>query len=190
MRLEYALKELVEGNARFITGHRAEVDYTEQRAETADGQEPFAIVLGCSDSRVSPEIVFDQGIGKLFVIRTAGQTVDSMVLGSIEYGVEHLHVGLIVVLGHESCGAVSAAVGGSQEDGDIATVVEAIQPSVEASKGLSGDPVDNVVCANALRVAKELPEESEIINEHMKDGHLKIIAARYDLHSGRVKLLN
>jgi hypothetical protein len=111
---EAALTRLVEGNKRFVAGSTTHPDQTaERRTETAKGQHPFAIILTCADSRLSPEILFDEGIGDLFVVRNAGNLLDDHVLGSIEYAVEHLHATLIVVLGHTKCGAVSAAVAGS-----------------------------------------------------------------------------
>ena len=114
-----ALAQLVEGNRRFVSGEVARPHQSAaRRAELAKGQAPVAIVLTCSDSRVAPELYFDQGLGDLFVIRNAGNVLDDHVLGSIEYAVEHLHVPLLIVIGHEKCGAVSAAVGGGERRGD------------------------------------------------------------------------
>src|SRR5258707_14587496 len=136
-----ALKRLVQGNSRFVFGHMTHVasgQVVEARRAVAKRQMPFAIIVGCSDSRVGPEIVFDQGLGDIFVVRTAGQVVDATALGSIEYAVEHLGSSLIVVLGHERCGAVSAAVAVTQEPGHIAAGLEAIEPAVEQTKGKPG----------------------------------------------------
>ena len=187
---EQALQKLVEGNQRYVTNAATHPDQTpERRAEVAKGQKPFAIVLTCADSRVGPEVLFDQGLGDLFVVRNAGNVLDDHTIGSIEYAVEHLHTPLIVVLGHSQCGAVSAAVAGGEAPGHIRSVVEAIEPAVEAAKDQPGDKVDNTVQANARRVAAILNRVEPILNEAVKEGKLKIVAARYDLNSGRVELL-
>ena len=152
---EEALKRLTEGNARFVSGHLSHTTpefLTEARGKVAQAQRPFAIIVGCSDSRGGPELVFDQGLGDLFVVRTAGEVVDEVALGSIEYAVEHLGSALIVVLGHERCGAVSAAVAHAQEPGHIAAVLKAIGPAVEETNGQPGDPVENAVRAQARDV--------------------------------------
>jgi carbonic anhydrase len=187
-----ALKRLMQGNARFVFGHMTHVapeHIAEARRGVAKRQTPFAIIVGCSDSRVGPEIVFDQGLGDIFVVRTAGEVVDATALGSIEYAVEHLGSSLIVVLGHERCGAVSAAVGGTKEPGHIAAVLKAIEPAVEQTKGKPGDPVENAVRAQALDVAKQLQNAKPILAERVHSGKLKIVAARYDLDTGKVEFL-
>jgi len=187
-----ALKRLLQGNARFVSGHLTHAgpeQIAEARGAGAKGQNPFAVIVGCSDSRVGPEIVFDQGLGDLFVVRTAGEVVDSAALGSIEYAVEHLGSSLIVVLGHERCGAVSAAVAGAKEPGHIAAVLKAIEPAVKQTKGNPGDPVENAVRAQALDVAKQLQEAEPILAERVQSGKLKIVAARYDLDTGKIDLL-
>lgn len=188
-----ALKRLLQGNARFVSGHMTHVapqHVASVRRALAKGQTPFAIIVGCSDSRVGPELVFDQGLGDIFVIRTAGEVVDAAALGSIEYGVEHLGSSLIVVLGHERCGAVSAAVASAKEPGHIAAMLKAIEPAVEQTKGKTGDPVDNAVRAQALDVAKQLQQAKPILAERVHSGKLKIVAARYDLDTGKVELLS
>jgi carbonic anhydrase len=188
-----ALKRLVQGNARFISGrltHAGPEEIAKARGAVSKGQRPFAVIVGCSDSRVGPEIVFDQGLGDLFVVRTAGEVVDATALGSIEYAVEHLGSTLIIVLGHERCGAVAAAVAGAKEPGHIATVLDAIQPAVKQTKGKPGDPVENAVRAQALDVAQQLQKAKPILAERAEAGKLKIVAARYDLGTGKVELLN
>ena len=188
-----ALRRLDQGNDRFVAGRVSETtpaSITEIRRKVAQVQKPFAIIVGCSDSRVGPEVLFDQKIGDIFVIRTAGEVVDSIGLGSIEYAVAHLGVPLIVVLGHERCGAVSAAVSGAKERGHIATVLKAIKPAVNMSKGQPGDPVENAVRAQALDVAAHLKAAGPILKEAVRSGKLKVIAARYDLDSGKVSLLS
>ena len=182
-----ALVKLVEGNQRFAEGkpQRPNQD-ANRRQEVATGQHPFAIILSCSDSRVPPEIVFDQGIGDLFIVRTAGNIADDVALGSIEYAVEHLGATLIVVLGHESCGAVTAATQGGEAPGNIATVVEMILPAVESVKDQAGDLVNNSINANAQLVAKQIEETEPIIAEAVKAGKVKVLSARYDLDRGQV----
>jgi carbonic anhydrase len=188
-----ALKRLLEGNARFVSGHLTHAgpeQIAEARGTGSKGQAPFAVIVGCSDSRVGPEIIFDQGIGDLFVVRTAGEVVDSAALGSIEYAVAHLGSALVVVLGHERCGAVAAAVAGAKEPGHIAAVLAAIEPAVKQTKGQAGDPVENAVRAQALDVAKQLQEAKPILAERVQSGKIRIVAARYDLLSGKIDLLS
>ena len=187
-----ALKRLSEGNARFVSGqlsHTTPEYVAEARGRVAQGQRPFAIIVGCSDSRVGPEWVFDEGLGDLFVVRTAGEVVDAVALGSIEYAVEHLGSALIVVLGHERCGAVSAAVAHAQEHGHIAAVLKAIGPAVEETNGQPDDPVENAVRAQARAVAKQLQGATPILAERVHSGQLKVVAARYDLDTGKVEWL-
>jgi carbonic anhydrase len=184
-----ALRRLMQGNARYISGHMIHADYQHARRLLAQSQKPFAVIVGCSDSRVGPEIVFDEGLGDIFVIRTAGEVVDAVALGSIEYAVEHLGSPLIVVLGHERCGAVSAAVAGGEAPGHIADIVKAIEPAVEQTKGQPGDPVENAVRAQAINVARQLQDSHPILAEAVQSGKLKIVAARYDLDTGKVELL-
>ncbi|MFL6513646.1 MAG: carbonic anhydrase, partial [Chthoniobacterales bacterium] len=136
-----------------------------------------------------PELVFDVGLGDIFVVRTAGQALDPTDIGSIEYAVAHLGTSLIVVLGHQSCGAVAAAVSGANETGNIPNVLKAINPAVAETKSQPGDPVDNAVRANAVDVAKHLQTTGPIMPSHVQSGKLRIIPARYDLDSGKVELL-
>jgi carbonic anhydrase len=154
------------------------------------GQHPFAVILGCADSRVSPELLFDQGLGDLFVIRVAGNIADDAVLGSIEYAVEHLGTRLVVVLGHEKCGAVSAAVEGGEAAGHLKALVAAIRPSVESTAGDPGDKVHNCVVANALRVARQLRESQPVLKEYVEKKGLKVVAADYALDTSKVNLLD
>jgi len=187
---DQALQRLLEGNQRYVAGKPAHPDQTpERRLELTKGQAPFAIVLTCSDSRVSPELFFDQGLGDLFVIRNAGNLLDDHVIGSMEYAVEHLHASLIVVVGHGKCGAVSAAVGGGEIPGHIRSIAEAIMPAVEEAKNLPGDKVDNAVRANAQRMATILTHVDPILKTEAHEGRLKIVAARYDLSTGQVEML-
>jgi len=187
---DQALQRLLEGNARFVAGQSSHPDQSnERRAALAGGQSPFAIVLTCSDSRVAPELFFDQGLGDLFVIRNAGNVLDDHVIGSMEYAVEHLHAPLIIVVGHEKCGAVSAAVAGGEIPGHLHSVIDDLAPAVELTKDLPGDKVDNAVRANAQRAAEILLHVEPILKAAASDRRLLIVAARYDLASGKIQIL-
>ena len=187
---EQALQRLIEGNDRFVAGKSIHPDQTaERRRELAGGQSPLAIVLTCSDSRVAPELFFDQGLGDLFVIRNAGNVLDDHVIGSMEYAVEHLHAPLIIVVGHEKCGAVTAAIAGGEVPGHIHSITDDLAPAVEQSKSLPGDKVDNAVRANALRGAGILTHVEPILKEAASRTNLLIIAAHYDLTTGKIEIL-
>lgn len=187
---EPALSLLLAGNARFVSGKPVHPDQSiGHRAELAQGQKPFAIVLTCADSRVAPELYFDQGLGDIFVLRNAGNVLDDHMVGSMEYAVEHLGVGLILVIGHSKCGAVSAAVAGGHAPGHIPSIVESIAPAVEIARGLPGDLAANSVAANARLVADNLRKCDPILGAAVREGHLAVVAARYDLATGRVELL-
>ncbi len=192
---EQALQKLMDGNARFVSGNVEHPNQSaERRAEVVSGQHPFAIVVGCSDSRVPPEIIFDQGIGDIFVIRTAGQVMDDAAIGSIEYGAEHLGVPLVVVLGHDSCGAVKATVEGGEAPGHIASLVEAIQPAVdEAAKGMNEASEEELLNAsidiNVKNIVEQLETSEPILSELVEEGELTIVGAHYHLDSGEVEIL-
>ena len=189
-RADGSLAILMTGNARFVGDRARHPDQSEaRRKEVAGKQEPFAIVLTCADSRLSPEIYFDQGLGDLFVIRNAGNVVDGHVLGSMEYAVDHLNVPLILVIGHERCGAVSAAVAGGHAPGHISEIVESIAPAVAATRDQEGDAVDNAVITHAQMTAGLVKRSGPILAAAVKAGQLKVVAARYDLDSGRVIIL-
>ena len=141
------------------------ISHSLARKELEAGQHPFAVILSCADSRFPPELLFDQGLGDLFVVRVAGNIVDDAVLGSIEYAVTHLGAKLVMVLGHEKCGAVSAAVEGGMAAGHISALVAAIQPSVEASGKEPGDRVHSCVIANARRVAQQVRESEPVLKD-------------------------
>lgn len=184
-----ALALLKEGNQRYVAHRETHPDATpERRHELTKGQHPFAVVVGCADSRVPPELVFDSGFGDLFVIREAGNVVDSVVLGSVEYAVEHVGAKLIVVLGHEQCGAVTAAVKHTRE-GHITSIVKAIEPAVQQSKSQPGDAVHNCVLANARRVAQQIRSSKPILSKAIQEDGVKVVAAIYDLDSGAVQFL-
>ena len=185
------LKELQAGNARFVGGKPNHPDESKaRRAELAKGQHPKAAVLGCADSRVPPELVFDEGLGDLFVVRVAGNVADPVDVGSIEYAVEHLGVGLVVVLGHHSCGAVKAtADAGGKAEGNIGAIVSEIAPAVEQAKASPGKEglVDDAVHVNARRTAGALVERSPVLKKAVEEKKVKIVAAVYDLKTGQVE---
>jgi len=181
---EAALAKLKEGNARFAGSQVSAAKPTAaRRAELAQTQHPFAVVVGCADSRTTPEIVFDQNLGDLFVIRTAGTLVDHHALGSIEYAVEHLGTRLVVVLGHERCGAVKAALASDTAPGHVHSIVRDLQPAVQAAKGQPGDASDRTIAENARLVATRIRREAKL-GDHAKD--VRIVAGVYDLDTGEV----
>lgn len=184
------LAELKSGNEHHVT-HRYQHPHEsiDRLRELAGGQHPHAEILSCSDSRVPPEIVFDQGLGDLFVVRVAGNVATDTEIGSLEYGAEHLHVPLLVVLGHEGCGAVTAAVEGGPPEGHIVALVNLIKPAVEKSHGLSGDPVANAVRANVEMAVKQLRSSTPILSELVAHGKLKIVGAVYSIKTGSVTWL-
>jgi carbonic anhydrase len=180
-----ALTRLKTGNERFANSKvSASKPVAARRAETAQTQHPFAIIVGCADSRTAPEIIFDQTIGDLFVIRTAGNLVDDYALGSIEYAVEHLGTRLVVVLGHERCGAVTAALNSASAPGHINSLVRDIQPAVTATKGKEGDALANAVHENDAQVAakiQKLAQLGELASQ------VRIIEGYYNLDTGKVE---
>ncbi len=186
-----ALAKLMAGNQRYVLHKEQHPDQSvTRRKELGVGQHPFAVILGCADSRVPPELLFDEGLGDLFVIRVAGNIVDDAVLGSIEYAVEHLGTNLVMVLGHEKCGAVSAAVEGGTATGHIRALVTAIRPSVEESAKEPGDRIHNCVIANVRRVAQQIRESEPVLKEAVEKYRIKVVAADYSLDSGAVTLLD
>jgi len=188
-----ALDRLRGGNERFATGavRRPDVS-TNRRADLAAGQAPFALIFSCVDSRVPPELVFDQGLGHLFVCRTAGQVLDQAVLGSIQYGVLELGIPLILVLGHEECGAVRATLEARHSapvGNDIDALVAAISPAVErADVAEGGDPLDRAVRYNVGNVVTAL-RGNAVLGAAVGAGSLRILGARYGLDDGRVEFL-
>ena len=185
-----ALRALLDGNRRFIAGRARHPRQSPARIrEVAGGQDPFAIVLGCADSRVAPEILFDQGIGDLFDNRVAGNLVDDLLLGSIEYAVEEFAPPLIVVLGHERCGAVSATLAairtGAEAPGHIAALVEALRPILTPYAD-APDGVELGVRANIRAQVAALVEQSAIVREAVEHGGTAVVGARYDLDTGLV----
>ncbi|ARV57755.1 carbonate dehydratase [Nostocales cyanobacterium HT-58-2] len=187
---DQALQTLIEGNQRFVTRKRRNPHQTPARlTEVAKGQKPFASILGCADSRVPAEIVFDQGLGDLFVCRVAGNVATPEEIGSLEFGSLVLGTKVIMVLGHERCGAVDATIKGAQVPGQIGSLIEAIKPSVEKSKNLPGDKLENACKANILAQVETL-KSSPVLSKLIDAGKLKVVGAYYDLDNGRVSMVS
>lgn len=185
-----AIKRLVEGNQRFVDGKRLNPNQSRLRLqETAVGQYPFAAILGCSDSRVPAEIVFDQGLGDLFVVRLAGNIAAQEAIGSLEFATAVLGAQTIVVLGHARCGAVSAAVKGDPLPGRIGIFVEDIKPAVESIRKKTGNMEENAIIANVQYQVARLAESSTILASLIKEGKLKIVGGHYDLAKGKITML-
>ncbi|MGB7292042.1 MAG: carbonic anhydrase [Thermodesulfobacteriota bacterium] len=196
---DQALTKLMEGNKRYInapeSGHARRTE--ERRIEVAEGQNPFAVILACSDSRVAPEVIFDQGIGDIFVVRVAGNIVNPTnyaVLGSIEYGVLVLGAPLIMVLGHSRCGAVAGAIEalqkGTKFPGSINNIVTTIKPAVEAAKSQPGDLLHNSILSNVKMGVDKLNRSVPVIADMGKEGKVKIVGANYDLKTGEVEIVS
>jgi carbonic anhydrase len=190
------LVRLVAGNQRFVSGKTERLGRKpEDFAADAKGQAPMAIIIACADSRVAPELIFDQGVGDLFVVRVAGNVVGgagAIVKGSIEFGVAELGARFIMVLGHSKCGAVKAAIehieAEDQLPGSIGDLVKLIRPAVIESKGKPGDKLENVTRANVMAGVKQLGALSPILSKHFNAGELKIVGATYQLSTGKVEL--
>ena len=187
---------MLEGNARFVSGKPAHPDQdVAKREELSGGQNPFALVFGYADSRVAAEIIFDQGLGDLFVVRTAGHVIDPGVLGSIEFGVELLNIPLIIVLGHDSCGAIGATLAtiqsGEMPRGFIRDIVERVMPSAIYARSKAGGAEvgsEEVVSEHVMESANLLVERSRIISDAIDAGKLAIVGATYKLHDGGARV--
>jgi carbonic anhydrase len=187
---EEAMKKLKDGNMRYLSGKAKSIGLSaERRAEVAVDQHPFAVILSCSDSRVLPEIIFDQGIGDLFVVRTSGHVAENMAIGSIEYAVEYLGVRLILVLGHKRCGVVDVTIKGGEAPGHIRDVVEAIKPAFEKVKYKQGDLLDNAIRANVKMTVQILSSSKPILAELIEDGMVRVVGGYYDLDTGAVSVI-
>ena len=185
MASDEPLAKLKEGNSRFVSGRASGRNFVARRSELVSGQTPFAIVLTCSDSRVAPEHIFDAGLGDIFVIRNAGNLASPIALGSIEYAAEHLGSTLLVVMGHESCGAVKAACSADHAPGNIDAIVKELQEAVK----LGGKEPGKVVRENVKCVLKTIRSRSSIVSHLEKEGKLKIAGAVYSLSTGKVEFL-
>lgn len=189
-----ALTRLLEGNQRFVKGEALHPGGTPaRRAELVAGQKPFATVLTCSDSRVPPELLFDQGLGDIFVVRVAGNVAGTSEQGSIEYAAEHLGVPVLMVLGHTGCGAVKAASSGAKAEGSLAAVLKDLEPAVRSARahGAKGEALAPAVVEENVRLtALNLLRKNKVVRGLAAQGKLKVSAAVYDLASGEVRLLD
>jgi carbonic anhydrase len=185
------LERLMEGNQRYVTSSTVcHEDWIAKRAALLGSQSPFAIIITCSDSRVPPEIIFDQSLGALFVVRVAGNVIDDFAIGSVEYAVSILGAKLVMVLGHANCGAVDAALRGLKFDNHIQKVLNAIEPAVQATKGESGNLLEKTIKANVKHVEKKLKSSGPVLDQLLQAGKLQIIGAYYHLESGKVEILD
>lgn len=192
-----ALKKLMNGNRRFVDSIKKSPRRTvEVRKEVAPRQTPFAVILACADSRVAPEIIFDQGLGDIFVVRVAGNIVNTSnygVLGSLEFGVLVLGAPLLMVLGHSGCGAVAGAIKaleeGTEFPGSINNIVNTIGPAVQAVKGEPGDLLDNSIVSNVKFGVDKLNGSVPVMAGKVRGGEVKIVGANYDLRTGEVKIV-
>ena len=185
-----ALKILLEGNRRFVSGNLLHPNHCQESREgVAGGQDPVAVVLTCADSRVPPVDIFDQGIGDIFVVRVAGNIIGDHTLGSIEYAVSYLHTPLVVVLGHSSCGAIGAVANNVKLDGHMSTFVPPIQAAIKIVKDDEGSLVNNTARELARQIARKIADSEPIIADFVESGKTKVVPAYYDLHTGEVELL-
>jgi carbonic anhydrase len=185
---EQALKELIEGNERFVKRKQKSRNHYTRLVEVAKTQKPFASILGCADSRVPSEIIFDQGFGDLFVCRVAGNIAIPEEIGSLEFGSLVLGSKVIMVLGHERCGAVDATIKGAQVPGQIASLLAAIKPGIENSKNQPGDKLENACKANVVAQVEKL-KKSPVLSQLIQENKLKILGGYYDLDTGKVTVI-
>jgi len=190
-----AWRRLREGNERFVSGESRHPNQdASRRASLVEDQHPFAVIFGCSDSRLAAEIIFDLGLGDAFVVRTAGQVIDDAVLGSLEYSISQLHVPLIVILGHDSCGAVNATKAavetGEMPPGFIRDLVERITPSVLTSLRNEQTEVNDMVVEHVKQTAARLADSSRVISDAIEKGRTAVIGLSYKLDEGRAALVS
>lgn len=187
-----ALENLLAGNRRFMTNQRAPRDFDRRREKLVGGQKPLAIVVGCSDSRVSLETLFDQNLGEIFVIRTAGQVLEPTAIASIEYAVDHLRTPLLLILGHEQCGAVTAAIAHEgPAHGNIGLLFDKIRPAINRARQLDIPPENMVEAVTDLHLeelANQVLQESDIIRQAVTDRRLLLVTAKYHMASGQVDI--
>lgn len=187
---EQALQELFEGNHRFFSSRPEHPRQdSARRSEIVTQQVPFAAILTCADSRISPEIIFDQGLGDLFVVRVAGNILNDHVLGSLEYASLHLNTPLIIVMGHTHCGMITAVAKDQELDGSIASIAPLIEPHVDNIRKKDGDLVYNATVEVARQTAKQLSESDPILSDKVRKGTLQVLPAMFDISTGRVSLL-
>jgi len=185
------LTQLLRGNERFVAGRPDHPHQSAQRRrEVSDtGQQPYAIILSCADSRVPPEIIFDQGLGDVFVIRVAGNVLDDVILGTIEFAVAQLRTPLVMVLGHDQCGAIIAAVERVPTNNHVQAVVDALQPALTLAEAQDGDRVSTAIDANVRHAVKTLQASEPVLLGASAAGNLRIVGARYNLDTGEVKIM-
>ena len=190
MHYDEALDRLLAGNRRYAAMRQLHPrQSTTHRQQLVEVQYPFAVILSCSDSRVPSEMIFDQGLGDLFIVRTAGHTVNDLVLASIEYAVFALHVPLVVVVGHRNCGAVTSVVQGQALPGHMAQLAENLWPALRQVDRKAEDAVEQAVHANARYTAASLGNSSSVLAEALSKDEIRIVAAYYDLKTGVVSVL-
>ena len=184
----------MKGNRRYVEGVTKRVDFEDERSALASGQNPFAGILSCADSRVGPEYAFDVGRGDIFVCRVAGNFADTNTIASFEYGVAVLGVPLIMVLGHGSCGAVSSTIkavkDGETFPGHIPSLVKNISPAVKAMLNQPGDLLANSIRENVLLTVQNLKTATPILNKAVTENKLKIVGGVYNLHTGEIELVS
>ncbi|BCW44114.1 carbonic anhydrase [Arthrobacter sp. StoSoilB5] len=190
-----AWRRLQEGNERFVSGESLHPNQdASRRSSLVENQNPFAVIFGCSDSRLAAEIIFDLGLGDAFVVRTAGQVIDDAVLGSLEYSIAELRVPLIVILGHDSCGAVKATKAavetGEMPVGFIRDLVERITPSVLTAKRNDQEDVNDMVVEHVKQTAARLADSSRVISDAIDDGRVAVVGLSYKLDEGRAALVS
>jgi len=186
-----ALQQLKEGNDRYVFDHVEHPhEGAQRRIDVSFAQHPFAVVLGCGDSRVIPEMIFDQGVGDLFVLRIAGNITDDAVIASIEYAVQHLGTRLVVVLGHEKCGAVTAAIAHQVSDGKLNSLLSYIEPAIDRALSKSGNHLANVIKTHVWHMVDAIARSEPILSHEHKAGNLKILPAYYNLATGIVDFLD
>lgn len=190
MNAKDILNNLLNGNERYITGGALHPNQSfDYRIKLANGQKPKAAILTCADSRVCPEIIFDQGLGDLFVLRVAGNVVNDMFLGSLEYAVEHLNVTLIIVLGHSQCGVDDATFKEGNPPGHINSLVQSKKPALDKLNQKAPDWVNVVSKENVKLVVEKFKSEGPILSTRFEEGDIDVIGAFYDLKSGKVELI-
>jgi carbonic anhydrase len=184
------LEKLMEGNRRYAAG-KARHPHCDapRRMELRGGQRPFAVILGCSDSRIPPELIFDQGLGDLFVVRLAGAVVGELGLATIEFAVMQLETPVVMVLGHADCGAITAATASDDQQGHLPHVIRILRPAVEAVRGKPGNLVGNAARACAMMQAQRLRQAEPILAELVQAEKVKVFAAYFDIDSGVVEIL-
>ena len=190
MNSQDIIEKLILGNQRFVEGRPEHPNQSPQnREDLIEGQAPSACILSCADSRVPPEIIFDQGLGDLFVLRVEGNIVNDMILGSLEYAVEHLKTPLIVVLGHQKCGAVAATVrlDGKKAPGHIGSLTKVIQPAVNKVKNASGDAVEPAIRENVKLMCETLRNAPGLLSQAAEKGEIRIMGGYYRLETGKVE---